>query len=305
MSPVALSRRDALTVGLIGGLVAACSRSGEPAPTGLARLDLPFLLGAYVDPPLYIDADRVRAFLDFEEALGHRLDLYHSYHPWEEPFPSAPDLHFARRGTRLLLSWGGTDTAAIAAGQYDALVAERATALRDLDRPVVLQWRWEMNRPNLAAEVRSGADYVAAWRRIHDVFADVGVPQVQWAWCPLVDELADPDFSAYFPGEDYVDLVGANGYARAPDQSFAEVFEPFFDWAAGMDRPILIGEFGRSAELGDEKSLADWLAAAGQTLLELDRVDAVCLFNNPRGASGDYDISDRPSALAAVRGWEA
>lgn len=303
MTVHAPSRRTVLSLPLLTAVVSSCRRRGPAGGRG-SRLDVPFRFGAYVDPPLYLEDDRIAAFEGFERALGRRLDIYHSYHPWEESFPSVADRYFARRGTQLLLSWGGTDTAVIQSGAYDDLIARRARALRALDTPVLLQWRWEMNRPNLAAEIRSGADYVAAWRRIRDIFTEVRVPRVQWAWCPLVDDGADLDFTAYFPGVDYVDFVGANGYAREADESFEDVFAPFFRWARDLDHPVLIGEFGRSATMGDEETQARWLAEAGRFLVDEPTVEAVCYFNNARGASGDYDITGSPAALDALRGWE-
>ena len=266
-------------------------------------LDVRFDFGAYVDPPVYTDPERIKAFEDFEAKLGHRLGVYHSYHPWAQPFPSEADRYFADRGTTVLLSWAGTDTRSIISGAQDDLIRERASAIRALGDHVILQWRWEMNRPNLAEEIHSPAEYVQAWRHIHRIFDEVGATQVRWAWCPLSDLNADLDFSAYYPGDAWVDYVGANGYARMPDESLADVFEPFFAWAADRPRPILIGEFGRPVDMGSHASLVRWLQAGLRTLATNRQVAVVVYFETENGASGEYDLAEVPDALAELRRW--
>lgn len=290
---------------VVGILVALATCVGCTLDEGKSeRLDVPFMFGAYVDPPVYTDANRIKAFEEFEKLLGRKLDVYHSYHPWEDEFPSYADRHFAARGTTLLLSWAGTDTIDIATGRYDELIRSRARALRDLDKPVILQWRWEMNRRNLAEEIHSPADYVAAWRHLHELFEEEGADNVEWAWCPLSDALADRDYSAYYPGDDWVDWIGANGYARSPEQTFGQVFASFLSWAEDVEKPILIGEFARPTDMGSPSSLTTWLEGARRTIADHPQIKAVTYFESARGTSGKYDLADVPGALEALRDWE-
>lgn len=299
-----MSRRKLLrtaAVSLLLGLVAACSVGG---PEGTLSVDPPrsgAFFGAYVDPPEYTEPGRIAAFNSFESQLGRRLDIFHNYHTWGDPFPDAADRYFARRGTRVLLSWGGTDTDAISAGTYDALIRQRAEDLKQLSRPVLLEWRWEMNRPNLRSEIHSGAEYVAAWRHIHAIFDQVGAHNVRWVWCPLSDVAADLDFSMYYPGDRYVDWIGADGYPRSPDQSFAQVFAPFMVWAAAVHKPIIIGEFGQQA--GARGSRADWLDDARVYVKDHPQIKAISYFESARGVSGSYAVATEYSALVAMTNW--
>jgi hypothetical protein len=271
-------------------------RSGSP-------IEVHFNFGAYVDPPIYTEPERISAFEDFESQLGHRLGVYHTYHPWTQPFPSEADRYFADRGTTVLISWAGTDTRAINSGVYDDLIRQRAADVRALGDHVILQWRWEMNRRNLATEIHSPGEYAEAWRHIHRIFDEMGATEVRWAWCPLSDQIADLDFSAYYPGDEWVDFIGANGYARTPDQSLADVFEPFFAWAADRKRPILIGEFGRPVDMGTHASLVQWLRDGLRTLAARRQVAVVVYFESGRGTSGEYDLADIPEAMAELRKW--
>ena len=304
--PLARARSGAvLLLALVLALVCLSCSSGERDVTTLKRLDVPFRFGAYVDPTTYTDDARIAAYEQFERALGRKLDVYHSYHPFTADFPSRGDRHFAAQGKTLLISWSGTDTRDIVSGQHDDLVRQRARALAALDVPVILQWRWEMNRRNLAEEIHSPADYVAAWRHLHALFEQEGVTNVSWAWCPLSDYDADLDFSAYYPGDDVVDYIGANGYARNAGASFADVFYPFLQWARDRPgKPILIGEFARPVDMGSPESLVRWLTRARTTLANNPRIKVVTYFESARGSSGRYDLTKVPGALAALRDWE-
>lgn len=294
-----MTRALALTIAMATCLLLAACGSTKPIP------DTPpvrgALFGAYVDPPLYTEKERIQAFERFEHEIGRRLDVFHDFHTWEDPFPGEADMHFARRGPLVLLSWAGTDTRAITSGVYDDLIRQRAQEVKALDRPMLLEWRWEMNRPNLRAEIHSPADYVAAWRHIHRIFDQEHVRHLGWVWCPLADARADPDFGAYYPGDDEVDWVCANGYARTETQTFADVFTPFLTWAKAIHKPVIIGEFGR--QVGTPGTRAGWLEAARAYIKQHSQIKAVVYFESARGASGRYDVASEPAALDAFRAW--
>lgn len=256
------------------------------------------LFGAYVDPPVYTETERIAAFKVFERQLGRRLDLFHDYHTWTDPFPSEADRYFAQRGTTVLLSWAGTDTHQIVSGRYDAMIRTRAESLAALNEPVLLRWRWEMNRPNLRSEIHSPSDYVAAWRHIHDIFDQVGVANVAWVWCPLTSPRADRDYGAYYPGGQYVDWLCVDGYAEVPSQPLAQVIDPFLRWASTARKPILIGEFG--APMGARGVRAAWLRTAERFVQHSQQIKAVSYFESSRGTSA---VSGEPDALATMRQW--
>lgn len=261
--------------------------------------------GAYVDPSTYVESERIREFEEFESRVGRRLDIFHTFHTWTDPFPSEAETYFANRGTIPLISWAGTDLSEVVSGEHDQLISKRARALRRWGEPILLRWRWEMNRPNLAGEIGSPGQYVKAWRHLHRIFEKESVTNVAWVWCPLVDPLADSDFSAYYPGDDVVDWICADGYARESAVSWKDVFEPFLEWAEGVNRPILVGEFARATDVGEERDLATWLTTTRREMRRNEQIKAFSYFNNPRGASGDYDLLAHESAMNTMRSWLA
>ena len=113
------------------------------------------LFGAYVSPSEATEPGRISALKRFESALGRHLDVVQNYHEWETGFPTDFDRFVAARGDVLLLSWAATRPSEISAGRYDAMIRDRAMALKRLGSPILLRWRWEMNRPNIQDEIGS------------------------------------------------------------------------------------------------------------------------------------------------------
>jgi len=282
-------------------VVSALVGCGRVPVTGVEPPTHGALFGAYVDPPVYTEQGRIEAYENFESQVGRTLDIFHDFHKWRDAFPSHADRYFAARDVTVLLSWAGTRTSEILSGRDDWMIRERAEELVQFGHPVLLRWRWEMNRPNLRGEIGSPADYVAAWRHIHDIFQQVGADDVSWVWCPLASGTADRDFGAYYPGDEYVDWICVDVYPDGPSQSFAQVAEGFMSWAAGVDKPVLIGEFGRRR--GERGDRSVWLREAQEYVSNTPQIKAVCYFESDRGTSGAYGVSGDPVALAAFKAW--
>ncbi len=217
-------------------------------------------LGAYVQPASYTSPGQVDAVRAFERQLGHPLGLVHVYHPWDSPFPSAADRHFARSRQALLLTWGGTpDTRTIIAGGYDALIRQRAEAVRRLHRPILLEFRHEMDRANLQWAMHSPADYIAAWDHIRAIFTAAGATNASWVWCPTAYGFTLGRAQAFYPGNKEVDWVCADAYSPSPSVPLSVTAGSFLDWAARHPKPVIIGEFGVG---GNPAGWPAWLAAA-------------------------------------------
>ncbi len=282
-------------------LLAAC---GSPRHEPLADPHEPgALFGAYVSPSQGTDPDRITALENFEGALGRQLDVIQIYHEWETPFPTTFDRYVADRGDVLLLSWAGTKPSDIVDGRYDSMIRQRAEALKKLGSPVLLRWRWEMNRPNLRREIPSPSGYINAWRHVRGIFEDVGTDNVDWVWCPLANGFEATKGMEYYPGDDQVEWLCADAYSRYPAEPLEDVLAPFLDWAEKQapDVPVIIGEFGtRQGELG---ARAAWLDDAMRYFRGSEQVKAVVYYESANAPSGRYDISEEPSALEVMRRW--
>lgn len=290
----------------------AASSTG-PAPGGATTTATPdsgptppengLVLGAWVQPETYTETGREQALTTFESILGRPLGMVQDFHTWDDEFPSEFDLHIVDSGASLLLSWAGTDTRQIVTGQYDDMIRQRAEALKKLDKPVLLRWRWEMERPNLAAEVGSPQDYIAAWKHIRAIFDTVDVPNVGWVWCPLAGGFDSAGRAPeYFPGDDQVDWICADVYAPDPSVPFAEVAASFLTWAAEHPQPIIFAEVGTQRAGTDER--AGWLSDAATVMSRNPQVKSFVYFDSDiarEGRTRRWSLRGFPKDLEAMR----
>lgn len=259
------------------------------------------LLGAWVRPSSLTQPKRVLAVQDWERAIGRPLDIVHTYKRLDEQFFTKSDRALAERAT-LMMSWAGGDSRSVTSGRHDGLIRERARQVRAFGGPMLLRYRWEMDRPNISASVWSPEDFVAAWRHVRALFAAEGVRNVSWVWCPTVEGFARGDAPAYYPGDEDVDWVCADAYSGANFRPLAEQLRPFLQWAAlHPTKPVMIGEFGVARAWGTGQRAA-WLRHAGTVFKANQQIKAVLYFeSNPDGndSSGQFKLADDPDALAA------
>jgi hypothetical protein len=258
-------------------------------------------VGAWVKPDVPTQAGRVKAVSDFESVIGRPLDIVHVYHSTED-FPAAADLGFVQQGKTLMISWSGDDSRIITSGRDDALIRERALGVKALGVPILLRWRWEMNRPNLQASVWSPADFVAAWKHVRAIFTAVGATNAAWVWCPIATDFDATDAAAYYPGDDQVEWICADVYPGPDYDSFSDVAEEFMAWASAHDRPIIIGEYG--AEAGAPGQQALWIAGAAAYAKAHPQIKAMVYFEARRTENGndrDYTVAGTTGPLQAFR----
>ncbi len=258
------------------------------------------LLGAWVKPPGSLtQSSRIAAVQGLEQGLGRRLDIVNTYRRINEPFPTDSDRAFVAGGATLMLSWAFDDSAPVASGALDATLRTWAVRLRDFNHPVLLRVRWEMDRPNLRAVMHSGTTYVAAWRHLRAVFAQAGVRNVAWVWCPTAEGFAGGYAGDFYPGDDQVDWLGVDVYAGTRLRPLADLLRPVLAWAAGHPKPLMLGEFGVSQVWGST-ARAQWLREAATVIQANARIKAVCYFDSDPDGNGPnqrFALAGDPAVL--------
>lgn len=230
-------------------------------------------------------AERAPRFRHIEQESGRIYDIGHVFHAWDQAIPTEDDLMHIADGRLLMISWNGTDTREVAAGDHDDWIRRQAIATRDLEQVVLFRWLWEMDGRRRQTWVHSGPDYVAAWNHVRAIFADEGASNAQFVWCPnefLFWDGGDPD--AWYPGDDSVDWLCADGYNWGESQDdenwsdLVDIFGDFYAWAEPKGKPIVIAETGvAEAEPGAK---AEWIQSIPETLrTELPEIDAVVYFD--------------------------
>jgi hypothetical protein len=260
--------------------------------------------GAWVGPDVFTQANEILAVDSLQNRLGRKLGIVHTYLPWQAPFPTPSALTFLSQGSMLLISWAGTDTSQVVSGADDSWIRTRARQIKALGKPVFLEWRWEMDRPNLRSQVHSGAEYVAAWDHIRAIFAEVGVANAAWVWCPTANGFSDGQAAAFYPGNSEVDWICADAYpAYGSTASFASTVTAFLGWASHYDKPVMIGEFGVPESDGASQR-AQWLRAAQRVVVADRQIKALLYFDaDPagQGPQGSYSLAGDAAALSAFR----
>jgi hypothetical protein len=158
-----------------------------------------------------------------------------------------------------------TTLRAINAGRHDDGIRAFAQAAAAWGKPFFLRFNWEMNGDwfpwGASRGDNSSAQFVKAWRRVHDIFAAAGATNVTWVWCPVADPYhVEPDIAALYPGDAYVDWTGIDGYnTNKPWRSFSTTMGSTYDQIQSIapSKPMMVGETG-STEVGGNK--AAWIS---------------------------------------------
>lgn len=143
----------------------------------------------------------------------------------------------------------------IASGATDSYWKEAAQAVKAFGGPVFISIDHEMNgtwfpysekydgsqgpAPRVTAN-----DFVQAWRRIVGVFLKEGATKAIWVWSPNAEDVPSEEnggvsFTSYYPGDAYVDWVGASLYNGGPVSKLDELY----DFARKKGKRIFITEW--------------------------------------------------------------
>jgi hypothetical protein len=270
MSLVPRPWRVVVAVVTVAALVSGCATSSDQPPA-----------------PRHLVVGTTSGALERSEAAVRRFEELTGVSPSMEnfyiAFPKLPeDMSPADRlldaGIVPMLSWEpwrpgrGTNQpefalARIAGGAYDDQIAAAARELAMWGRPIYLRFAHEMNGNWYPwAESRNGNEpgsYADAFRHVHDVFAKAGATNVRWVWSVNIIVPNSPSLASLYPGGDYVDVVGVDGYNFGEEpsnewRSPAEVFDTTLDQLPDVapDKPVLLTEVA-SAESGGEKG--EWI----------------------------------------------
>jgi hypothetical protein len=202
-----------------------------------------------------------------ETKVGHKIAIHLVYYAWEDDWTRGTTKSDLDSGRIPLVNWepAGIDFSAIVDGKLDATIDARASGAKALGRPFFLDFAAESNGDE-AWSGNNAALYVSAYRRIHDRFVAAGATNVVWAWCPNVTDTdgSNKTTMAYYPGDDYVDWTGVDGYnwGGSEWQTFTQVFARIYPLLAAKGKPILIGEMASSATGGDKAAWIDAIVPA-------------------------------------------
>ena len=198
-------------------------------------------------------------------------------------------------------------------GRYDAYIKEFAEAARDWGHPFFLRFNWEMNGNwypwGGTVNGNTPAEFIAAWRHVHDIFTANGATNVKFVWCPNASSAPSTSansISAYWPGDGYVDYVAIDGYNWGTnpispkgwisfDKLYGAAYQTITEQLAPA-KPMVIAEIGASEDGG---SKAAWISEAlSEVPANYPKVRGLIWFEKSEGGM-DWPIESSTTATNA------
>ena len=279
----------------------AVAQSSNPTPSQTIAL------GVYPGSTFPQDIDR------YVELVGVKPAVVMWFQSWKEPlyYPEQRK-GFAASDATAMITWlpdKPVTLQSINRGDYDAYIQESAKLAKEWTHPLYVRLMHEMNGTwqNFGPGVQGNtpSDFIQAWHHIVNIFRSNGADNVRWVWCPNIYGFGRSvrPFHPLYPGDDYVDWVGLDGYnfgaPTAPWRNAEELFKPSYDDLERLTgKPIMIGEWG-CGEAGGDK--AAWIRETFRKTIPqlMPRMRVVIAFN--RRAEADFRINSSPAALSAYQ----
>jgi Glycosyl hydrolase family 26 len=247
-----------------------------------------------------------QALSDYAAMVGRQPDIVMSYRDFDLPLLYSNEISNLRAtGQTPLISWEPYHSLSdIASGKYDSYLHEQAKLAKSWGSTLLIRFGHEMNGTWYSWSGQP-TSFVAAWRHIVSVFRADGVTNVKWVFSPNIQEGTKYPISPYFPGDEWVDYVGLDGYNWGTGTSWShwESLEAVFATSYSVitqlsTKPLIITETS-SSEAGGEK--AAWIRTGMMQTIpqKFPRVTAVVWFN--RTQEDDWRINSSQASLDAYR----
>lgn len=175
-------------------------------------------------------------------------------------------------------------------GQYDEFLNSFVKETVEFGHPVLFRFANEMNGDwcdySAYHTSRDPEIYKEMYKYIYKIFEEAQADNVVWVWNP--NEKSFPDFKwndemMYYPGDEYVDIVGLTGYNNGNYyrgeiwRSFIEIYEPLYlKMASISEKPLMITEFSSSSIGGNKEQ---WVRNMFNHIDRYDRIKVAIWWN--------------------------
>ncbi|HEX8646254.1 MAG TPA: glycosyl hydrolase [Thermoleophilaceae bacterium] len=287
-----------LAAPLVAAAAALSLLAGSPAD---ANAQKPIAWGTYTP-----GAPDNRSVIDaFNAQVGRRAAIWHTYKNFQqEPFGRTVAVATDAGGLPLV-TWEphGRSLRGIARGDDDAYLRTSARQAAAFGKPVLVRFAHEMNGDwyswGKGVNGNTAGDYIAAWRHVVRLFRNENVSNVKFVWAPNTGS-----FTSFWPGDEYVDFLGLDGYNWGAKwnnwESFEQVFDSSYRSITGLSRkPLIITEFGSNQAGGDKPAWVRHALSRG-VAARYPQMRALVYFDNVQDG-GDWRVDSSPASLSAFR----
>lgn len=291
----AWNRRRLLGAGLGLGLgltatLASCLLRGDSTQDALSPLFRRCIFGASTDGSL-------QGHRRLEHQVGARLpmfSMFQGFQAWNRKLATAIAALDQNRIYDLMVTIEAFDRPIgnLKRGESDRYFADYFQAAATYPGDVIVRLFHESNGdwyPWAVANDRAGVSSVQewreAWRRIVGIARTHHADNVKFLFCANHEDVGGVPIEDYWPGPDYVDLIGVDGYNwdwrpdGSPQRSAHDIIAPMYGRLSALhpEAPFVVGEIG-SAGHPNESAWFEKLF----TTRDFPRLSRLCFFNKPK-----------------------
>ena len=288
--------------------------------------------GVFADKMLTMGIDDIIPKL--EEKLDYKFPLVLYYLPYGDEFP----VEFLRKnyeaGKTVELTcqlsgysneklFGYTPQLSVYRGLEDETIRKMARGAKEFGHPFLFRLNNEMNSDwtNYSGVTVLGDPdiYVEVWRRFYRIFQEEGVDNAIWVFNPNDRDYPPANwnhFMAYYPGDEYVQLIGVTGYntgtyyKETKNETWRE-FKVIYDRIQQRNQPYfskfpwMITEFSSSSIGGDK---ARWITRMFDSLARYPNIKLAVWFHfadfdpeHPETVARPYWLDETKETLNAFK----
>ncbi len=273
-------------------------------PTTLLSSDPPASLAdSDVDPGVVlgiaVPEGRAATVRDLEVELGAGFPVIRTFSRWDSVFPNADQQALLDAGRTLHMSVRPNASGGRVIQWRDMADAQPGDELYEefvawIDRMIDVgpgTYVTINHEPETNDSARNGDadDYVAMWRRFVQLLRERGGEETVVVWTMTSGAFSDGRAELWYPGDDVVDVVGADLYnwhtCQGSDRPWVDLdsllVEPL-NFARDRNKPLALPEFASAEDRNEPDRKADWLRDAAATLARpeiADDLEFVAWFN--------------------------
>jgi hypothetical protein len=262
------------------------------------------------------------AVAEIEAQVGRKFDIVHRYHDFSNTgsngaFPDEYEQQQMREGRLMFFAWesrifsSGTTLTwrEVYSGRYDTVIDDVAGRIRATGVPVFMGFDHE---PEDEPAKGSDADFVRAWRYVHERFAKAGADNAVWVWTMMGWSGHYDRYVGLYPGDAYVDWVAYDPYNfyacnggktwKDPHTTVSGFYRWLDDNRIGVGKPRMLAEFGTNFDPADSAAKQRWFEQFPAAIKAHPKIKAVIYFNSAgsttTSATCNMTMNHTPSALA-------
>ena len=246
--------------------------------------------------------------IDFKNNYGKKPFLTMVFVDWENLINEKIIRDVYLEDCILLVTWEpwyavtkqGLDYNEMLSGKWDAYIREFANRLKGIDETILLRFGHEMNGnwyPWAGTKI-GNSKFVEIYKYVKDIFDEIGASDVKWVFSINWEDIPreDNNFMLYYPGDEYVDYVGIDGYNWGSTKSwsrwmsFKEIFDKRYkEITNNFKKPIIISEFSSTSNGGDKTV---WIKEAMIDIKSMKNIKGFVLFNVDKETDWSFPSDD-------------